>query len=77
MREGYMNKNMARVVADAVEAAVIQLNDERFFESEAQRRLFWRFSALIRRHVERELHVGIEESRVFDKESKMFDVGGD
>lgn len=57
-------KHPARMVADAFEAAVMQMNEERWFQSEGERRFYSRFAALIRRHIERELHVGIEETKL-------------
>lgn len=57
-------KDPAAMVGDAVQAAVMQMNDERYFESEVERRKFYRFAALIMRHINRELHTGIDESKI-------------
>ena len=45
----------ARVVVDALEATMMHIHDERFFESERERRLFYRLVGLLRHYVEREL----------------------
>ena len=60
------DKHPARMVADAFEAAMMQMQEEKWFASEQEKRFFYRLSALIRRHIERELHVGIEESKMGD-----------
>lgn len=57
-------KDTAAMVGDAVQAAVMQMNDERYFDSEVERRKFYRFAALIMRHINRELHTGIDESKI-------------
>ena len=57
-------KHAAEMLGDAIQAAVMQMNDEKYFESELERRKFWRFAALVKRHIGRELHTGIDESKV-------------
>ena len=58
------DKHPARMVADGIEAAMMQMNDERWFASEQERRFFWRLAAVIRRNIERELHSGVEETKI-------------
>ena len=49
-------KHPARVVVDALDTTMMHLKDERFFESERERRLFSRLAGLLRHYVEKELY---------------------
>ena len=51
----YSTEAAARAIVDALEATIMQLQEERWFESERERRFFSRLAALLRHHVNREL----------------------
>lgn len=55
LRGTFHEKHAARLIADAFDATMSQLRDERWFESAREIRFFSRIGALLRHHIEQEL----------------------